>query len=108
MPAQPCGERLDVLGLGVPQRRDGEVKMNYTSRTGSIDFTHVETLVYVYPSPHGRAIELEVEGPESFRVTPDGDHEITDLAGVGVVMQAGWLQITVYPNRECKPFVTAD
>jgi hypothetical protein len=76
-----------------------------TTSTHIIDFTHVECLVYVYPNPHGGPpIELEVEAPESFRVTPEGQHEITDMAGVGVIMPAGWLQITVYPNRDCKPF----
>lgn len=47
---------------------------------------------------------MEIEDPKSFRVTPEGGHEITDLAGVGVVMPAGWLQITVYPNRDRTPF----
>jgi hypothetical protein len=71
----------------------------------NIDLTHAETLVYLYPDPHGgKPIELEVEAPESFRVRPDGGHEIIDLAGVGVVMPAGWLQITVYPNRDRTPF----
>jgi hypothetical protein len=73
--------------------------------TTSIDMRHAETLVYAYANPHGgNLIEMEIEAPESFRVRPDGGHEITDLAGVGVVMPAGWLQITVYPNHDCKPF----
>lgn len=67
--------------------------------------TNAETLVYLYADPHGgKPIEMEIEDPKSFRVTPEGGHEITDLAGVGVVMPAGWLQITVYPNRDRTPF----
>jgi hypothetical protein len=73
--------------------------------TTSIDMRNVETLVYVYAHPHsGKPIELEVEDPATFRVMPDGSHEIVDLADVGVIMPAGWLQITVYPNHDCKPF----
>jgi hypothetical protein len=75
----------------------------------AIDLTNIETLVYLYADPHGgKPLELEVEAPESFRVRPDGGHEITDMAGVGAIMPAGWLRIEVYPNRDCKPFVTAD
>ena len=77
--------------------------------SSSIDLTHAETLVYTYPNPHGdKPLELEVEAPKSFRVTPDGAHEITDMADVDVIMPAGWLQITLYPNRDRAPFVTAD
>jgi hypothetical protein len=73
----------------------------------TVDLTHAECLVYVYPSPHGgKPVEMEIEYPESFRVTPDGAHEIVDLAGVGVIMRPGWLQITVYPRLDCKPFQT--
>jgi hypothetical protein len=69
-----------------------------------IDLTHAETLVYLYADPHGgKLIELEVEDPKTFRVTPEG-HEITDMADVGVIMPAGWLRIEVYPNHDCKPF----
>jgi hypothetical protein len=76
-----------------------------TTSTHITDLTHVESLVYLYSNPHGgKPLELEVESPESFRVTPEGLHEIVDMAGVGVVMPAGWLQITVYPNHDCKPF----
>jgi hypothetical protein len=70
-----------------------------------VDITNVETLVYLYADPHGgKPLELEVEDPKSFRVTPEGHHEIVDLADVGVIMPAGWLQITVYPNLDRKPF----
>lgn len=80
-----------------------------TNSTHTIDLTHAETLVYLYAEPHGgKPLELEVEDPKSFRVTPEGNHEITDLADVGVIMPAGWLRIEVYPNVDCKPFVAAD
>jgi hypothetical protein len=78
--------------------------MMMTATTDTLDLTHVETLLYVYPNPHGGKIEIEVEDPETIRVTPEGDHEIVDLADVGVIMPAGWLQITVYPRVDCKPF----
>jgi hypothetical protein len=81
---------------GVPQRRiEGEMNAN------NIDLTHAETLVYLYADPHGgQPLELEIEYPATLRVTPEGNHEITDMADVGVIMPAGWLQITVYPNRD--------
>ena len=76
-----------------------------TTITNTIDLTHVETLVYAYPSPHGgKLVEMEVEDPKSFRVTPDGGHEITEHGGVVTVMARGRLQIEVYPNRDCTPF----
>jgi hypothetical protein len=56
-----------------------------TTITNTIDLTHVEILVYAYPSPHGGMIEMEIEDPKSFRVTPEGGYEITDLAGGGLV-----------------------
>jgi len=65
-----------------------------------INLTNAETLVYLYADPHGGPpIELEVEYPRSFRVAPDGSHEIVDLADVGVIMPAGWLRIECYPRR---------
>jgi hypothetical protein len=79
--------------------------MMMTAITDTIDLTHVETLVYLYADQYGdKPIELEIEDPKSFRVTPDGSQEITDMADVGVIMPAGWLQITIYPNHDCKPF----
>jgi hypothetical protein len=76
-----------------------------TNSTHTIDLTHAETLVYLYADPHGgKPLELEVEDPKTFRVGPDGSHEITDMADVGVIMPAGWLRIAVYPNRDRKPF----
>jgi hypothetical protein len=71
----------------------------------NIDITSAETLVYLYADPHGgKPIELEVEYPKSFSVGPDGSHEITDMADIGVIMPAGWLRIEVYPNRDRAPF----
>jgi hypothetical protein len=47
--------------------------------TDILNLSHVEALVYVYANPSGGKIEIEVEDPETIRVTPDGAHEITDM-----------------------------
>jgi hypothetical protein len=82
--------------------------MQFSDRSENLSLTNVETLVYLYANPHGgKPIEIEVEDPKTFSVTADGNHMITDMADVGVVMPAGWLRIEVWPNVDCKPFVTA-
>jgi hypothetical protein len=79
--------------------------MQFSDRSENLSLTDVETLVYTYPNPNGGdRIEMEVEDPAMLRVTPEGQHEITDVAGYGVIMPAGWLRIEVYPNRDRAPF----
>jgi hypothetical protein len=51
-----------------------------------------------------KCLHPALEDPETIYVTSEGHHEITDLAGVGVVVPAGWLRIEVYPHRDRKPF----
>jgi hypothetical protein len=73
------------------------------------DMTHVECLAYAYPNPNGgKPLVLDIEDPATLRVTPEGHHEIVDLADVGVIMRAGWLRIEVYPRLDCKPFIVGN
>lgn len=66
----------------------------------NIDMTNAETLVYLYADPHGgKPIELEVEDPATFRVMPDGSHEIIEHGDVVTLMPPGWLRIECYPRR---------
>jgi hypothetical protein len=65
----------------------------------SIDLTNAETLVYLYPDPHGgKPIEVDVEAPKTLRVNPNGEHEIAEYGGNVTVMAAGWLRIEIYPR----------
>jgi hypothetical protein len=71
-----------------------------TSSTARYDMQHVETLVYHYADKP----DVEVEMPATVAVAETGEHLITDVANVGVIVPAGWLQITVYPRLDHKPF----
>jgi hypothetical protein len=78
----------------------GKTMMMTSSSTQSYDMQHVECLVYHYADKPN----VEVEMPATLAVAETGEHLIEDVAGVGVIMPAGWLRITVYPRFERKPF----
>jgi hypothetical protein len=65
-----------------------------------VDLRHEEARVYEYPD--GR--KVTVEAPASMTKTRSGEHQIVDVAGVGIVVAPGWLRIEVYPNFGRTPF----
>jgi hypothetical protein len=74
--------------------------MTNSTHSTRYDMRHVEALVYHFADKP----DVEVEMPATVAVAETGEHLITDVAGVGVIVPPGWMRIEVYPLPDRTPF----